>query len=299
MSDPGLHFIVPPGIGDSGWIYSKLERLARRRTVSFYPNNDPPNRGLPFVQLMPNICAPYYACEPYNKSLPHLLDPLTTKLENLPDGIYRLSLNPHLEAGHRLETAFPDQPTNFHYQLNLPAPGPIEAQLDGRPEKQIGFYCSSYAHREDIRFWLPEQWLHFLGKVAARIGPCRFIALGTVYDDRTAHVAQALRKAGYDVIMCMSQDIGTTLNLIQRLHYFFAFPSGLGTMSDVLRVPCMMWFWGNLPGWERVKGIFTSYADPEQLASGFHLIAPYAEPDASFDLFLSRGLPHVRPGAHG
>lgn len=295
MSEAGLRFIVPPGIGDSGWIYSKLERLATRRRIIFYPNNDTPHRGLPFVRLMPNIIAPRYADEPYNQSVHHALNPLATNLENLPDGLYRITLNPHLEAGHRLETAFPDQPTNFHYKLGLPEPGLIEAKLDNPTRKFIGFYCSSYAHRPETLFWPPLKWARFLSQIKEAVGPCIFVGIGAKYDDRTLHVIEELKKLGHDVLTFIDQPIGVTLNLLQRLHYFFSFPSGLGIMADVLRVPCMMWFWGNLKGFESVKGIFTSYADPEQLASGFHLVAPYAEPDASLKLFMERGLQHVRP----
>lgn len=295
MEETGLRFIVPPGIGDSGWIYSKLEKLATQRKITFLPNNDPPHRGLPFVRLMPNILAPHYADEPYHESMQHALDPLTTDLASLPDGTYRLTLNPHLEAGHRLEQAFPKQPTNFHYELKLPAPGPLESQLDNPSRLLIGFYCSSYAHRSDILFWEPAAWVRFLGLVRAALGPCIFVAIGAKYDDRTAEVVPALREKGHDVLAFLDQDIGITFNLMKKLHYFFAFPSGLGIMADVLRVPAMMWFWGNLPGWEPVRGIFTSYADQARLDSGAHIVAPYDGPEASIKLFLERGLAHVRP----
>jgi len=291
---PGLQFIVPPGIGDTGWIYSKVEALALQRRVSFFPCNDPPRRALPYLQLLPNIYAPGYANVAYRNSRKLILHP-GADLSKLANGTYHVSLNSHLEAGRRLEEAFPAQATNLHYNMKLPASGGLEKRLDEEPGLRIGFYCSSNRHRGELRFWDTAQWVQFLEGVKKEVGPCTFVAVGAPYDDRTVDVAARLTSVGHHVLSFFGQDIGHTMNLMLRMHYFFAFPSGLGISADVLNLPCMMWFWGNLPRHGHMKGIFTSWADPKNLESGQMLVAPYDSVEAGLKLFVERGKRHVKP----
>jgi hypothetical protein len=246
------------------------------------------------LQLLPNIHAPGYSTISYRYSAGQALN-INTDLSALPDGIYHVSLNRHLERGYRLELAFPKQPTNLHYRMNLPPPGLNEDMLKQAGQGlKIGFYCSSNRHRGGLGLWSPDQWVQFLELVRAEVGPCTFVSVGASYDEKTSEVSGRMSGRGHSVLMFIGQEIGHTLNLMLKMHYFFAFPSGLGIAADVLRVPCMMWYWGNLPAYGHMKGIFTSWADPAHLESGFSLMAPYESPEASFNLFKARGLRHVK-----
>lgn len=290
----GLRLIVPPGIGDTGWIYSKVEALAVKRRTTFLPCYDNPQRSLPYLQLLPNIYTDGYANVPYRVAGKQLLSTLTD-LSTLADGTYNVSLNAHLEAGCRLEAAFPTQSTNLHYAMNLPAAGDAENQLDAVAGLRIGFYCSSNRHRGGLGFWDAEQWVTFLEGVKEAVGACTFVSVGAAYDDRTVDVGLRLAARGHKVLANIGQEIGHSLNLMKRMHYFFAFPSGLGIVADVMNLPGMMWFWGNLPKYRRMSGIFTSWADPKNLESGRTIVAPYDTVEAGLKLFIERGRQHVKP----
>lgn len=290
-----LELVVPPGIGDISWVYSKLHYLSKVRHIAFSICNDPPNRSLPFVDLLPQVDNKGYDELPYHEAFKEIL-PSDARIGELNDGRYVLSLNPHLESGKTLNEAYPDQPTAYHYKLPLPKipAGTKASKVLRSPRPKIGVYCSSYNHRSDILFWNVQEWIRFLMGVKLYIPDAWFMVIGAPYDDRTIAVHRALKGAGDDAAGFFNQPIEFTLAMISQLDYLFAFPSGLGILADVLNTPAMMWFWGNLEGWEHVSGLFGSYADPAHTASGFHLMAPYDNPRESLDTWVDRGLPHVR-----
>lgn len=295
-----LNFVVPPGIGDISWIYSKVKALARQRSVSFSICDDLPHRSQPFVDLLPYIENRGYENDlPYFKAFGEAL-PSDTRLGELPAGRYVLTLNPHLESGKKLSEAYPDQPTDYHYGMKLPDLSPsiqLVSQLRASC-LMVGVYCSSFQHREDILFWKVDEWMEFLRGVKSHLPNSRFVVIGASYDDRTAEVGAALQAAGEDPLFFWQQSIGYTFNLLQQLDYFFAFPSGLGVLADVLDVPAMMWFWGNLPDWKHVSGLVGAYADPAHTESGFHLMAPYATPCESLELWVQRGIKFIGRRVH-
>jgi len=291
-----LKFHVPAGIGDISWCYSKVEELSKQRQVGFIVCGDQPRRSHPYVNILPRIVNLGYSKLSYVPHIePNLLPPKDTNLAELKNGTYYLGLNPWLEAGHPLHEAFPMQATNYHYELHLPHPDTLPAarMLRSLPQKKIGFYCSSNRHRPDLGMWTVQQWVAFLEMVKAFHENSVFVAIGAPYDDKTAQVADELAKR-HSVYRYLNQPPCQSFRLMETLSYFFAFPSGLGIMADVLRVPCMMWYWANLAEWGHMGGLFTSYADPETLASGQHIVAPYASVDESFKLFAEKGARHFR-----
>ena len=298
----GLVFCVPPGIGDISWIYSKVSHMARKgnRRVEFKPAPDLPSRADSYVKLLPGIefTGSGY---PYGLMINKLL-PTDTDLESLPDGEYMIGLNLHLEQGKFLHDAFPKQPTDYHYSLNLPPFSKAVEILSRVPGDlaRIGFYCSSHIHRPELGFWSAEEWVAFLKMVKAKIPNSVFVAVGAPYDDKTKIVAERVRKSvDRNILVFMNQGMGDTLNAVKSLHYFFAFPSGLGILADVVDVPCMMWFWGNVRGMEHMKDFFGKYADPKNVESGRHLNVPYVGVGPSFDVFLDKGIKWLDPCVRG
>jgi hypothetical protein len=289
-----LKFLVPAGIGDISWIYSKVSDLARQREVGFKICDDEPHRSKPFVDLLPNITnLGYMPRAAYSELVGGSIDP-RIDLAELEDGDYVLFLNKFLEAGNRLEKAFPKQRTRFHYRMNLPSDGDSPSLGHFRRETgdrlKIGLYCSSYEHHPDLKFWDVSEWLSFVALVRGQFRDAVIVVIGAPYDNKTMEVRDALLQQGDPVVSYMNQPIGETIRIIRELDFLFSFPSGLGILADVVNTPCHMWFWGNLDGWESMRGLFGSYADPGHVSSGFHLTAPYESPAASFELFEGHGL---------
>jgi len=292
-----LKFHVPAGIGDISWCYSKVSELSKQRQIGFIVCGDQPRRSHPFVNILPRIVNLGYSKLSYVPHIqPNILPPKDTNLAELKDATYYLGLNPWLEAGHPLNEAFPHQPTDYHYALHLPHPDTLPAvrMLRSIPHKKIGLYCSSNRHRPDLGMWTSLQWLEFLRLVKGAYPDAVFVAIGAPYDDKTNEVADLLVNSGHSVYRFLNQPPCQSFRIMETLSYFFAFPSGLGIMADVLRVPCMMWYWANLGEWKHMGGLFTSYADPETLQSGAHIVAPYASVDEAFRLFSEKGAKHVR-----
>src|ERR1700753_3527324 len=152
MPPPKFTFKVPPGIGDISWCYQKLINLIPNRDISLQVCQDPPLRSADFVSILPGVTFLGYA-DNYHKMRKRLL-PYSTNLSKLSPGTYAVSMNPHLESGQPLMTAFPTQKTHYRYPLNTAQWAAQAYSL--APDKgvlRLGFYCSSYAHRPDLGMW--------------------------------------------------------------------------------------------------------------------------------------------------
>lgn len=289
MSNYDLAFNVPPGIGDISWCYGKLRDLIQTKKVGFRICKDQPQRSLYFLDLLPGVVnlgfGHFYA------HIKTRLIPFDRDLRTLVRGDYNVSINPHLEAGQRIEKAYPHQTTHFHYPLNIEqrhrdAAAHYLNKANG--SHKIGVYCSSYKHRPDLGFWNPTEWFNFLKMVLQLFPNASLLFVGAPYDDKTKHVYDLCVQHHLNAHSAIAEtDIGTTIAILQGLDYFFAFPSGLGVICDVIQKPCTMWYWSNIqPQFQRFP---SSYADPVNLENGRHLILPYTDPNFAFRLFSDRG----------
>jgi hypothetical protein len=288
-----LKFLVPSGIGDISWIYSKVCGLAKTRVIGIEICDDLPHRSAPFVELLPDILSLGYAQGMSYSGVVSEALPTQTDLSHLSDGEYVISLNNHLESGNYLKEAFPAQGTNYHYYLPESFEEPRLERLKSCDRVKIGFYCSSIEHRPELAFWEPQEWVQFLDMVRSAYPSALFVGIGAPYDDKTLEVCDLLGERGYPIMRCLDQHIGVTIDVIRNLDFFFSFPSGLGILADVVNTPCQMWFWSNVPGWESHAGLPGKYADPEHVESGFHYTAPYEDPETSFSRFVARGAKHI------
>lgn len=285
-----LVFDVPSGIGDTSWIYSKLVDIAMKRTIHIRICGDEPRRTSPFVDLLPGVVNLGYGGF-YRNMLKRVL-PYQTDLSIFTTGEYALSLNPHLEAGQRIEKAYPKQKTHYHYPLNTTPrhkdlAGSILAQAGDRP--RIGYYCSSHKHRPNMGFWLEPDWVRYLNGILSLVPNAQLVAVGATYDDKTSSVHNLM--GPLKSVSAVGNEIGTTLEVLRGLDYFVAFPSGLGVMCDVLLTPCTMFYWSNII--PHCAGFPDSYADPESIKTHRHVILPYVGVDTALEAFAAKGLPWI------
>jgi hypothetical protein len=266
------------------------------RDIKFKICGDLPHRGSDFVDLLPGITNLGYG-RSYMVTKNTLLPP-DFDLESLESGTHQICLNPYLESGRKLGDTF--QQTDYHFKLNITNAQIAKAnkfiQLARSGEDThpvIGFYCSSYAHRGDLGFWSVSEWMLFLKMIQDILPTATFVALGAKYDDRTFEVYTKAIQSGMNVTSALgTADVGTTIHLIKRLDYFFAFPSGLGILADVVDTPCMMWYWSNLI--PANQGFLDSYADPVNVLSKRHINLPYIKVLPSVDVFVEHGLKYTQ-----
>lgn len=284
-------FYVPPGIGDITWCYQKIYPLLAERRVAFQICNDQPPRSLDFVSRLPGIDCLGYGQKGYHMTQRRLLQP-TTDLATLSNGLHYIALNPWLERGARIETLFPKQNTQFHFPIVYTIEEQEEAMrirrwAGGAP--LIGFYCSSYQHRPEFGFWSVQEWCRFLLAVNFSVPNAKFVALGAPYDNKTIEVTRNLVLVDQPVISAVGFNIGATFALLSELDYFFAFPSGLGILGDVVNTPTMMWYWSNVQN----PNFLDCYADPVNVASKFHINQTYGGVQESLDVFRKWGLQYL------
>lgn len=299
-----LNFVVPPGIGDISWCYSKLKGLSERRNIGFQSVNSNIARASEFINLLPNITNHgyhssywYYSDEWRNNLLPH-----DTDISTLPDGTYNLCLNPYLEAGMKLAEIFPKQETVYHYRLEtterqrkvageLLAMGQrgIRFPNDG---VSVGFYCSSYDHAKANQFWDVEEWRDFLLAASSKMPHMMvtYYAIGAGYDRKTQHVFDMLLREDIGtmrMVPVFGYSLGVVVELLRGLGYFFSFPSGLAMLSDVVNTPCMMWYFNK----NDTPDFINTYADPDHIRDGKHLNTLFCSVEESVNLFTEKGLP--------
>lgn len=280
-----LKLLVPSGIGDISWVYSKVLDVAKTREVSFSIAASHIYRAEGFVKLLPHV----RSVERGTHGWPYQILGCGADLRRVPDGAYGVCANPFLEAGIKLANIHPYQATHYHYQLNIPASCSREADeavTAGPP--RIGIYTSSYSQhliKSHKSLWCVDEWLVFMTKLERLYPTATFYFLGAEYDDKCIELAQEAARLKFKVFSGVGKfEIGTTIEVIKRLDYFFAFPSGLGILADVVETPCMMWYYR----WDK-DAFLDSYADPINVVSGKHINLLFASPDDSFNLFCEKG----------
>lgn len=292
-----LTFMVPPGIGDFSAMYSKLCGL--NREISIQVTRDGPNRLLPFLDILPNIKSSGYGMFGTGITLTHTLPP-GTDLQTLPEDKYFLSINNWLENGGTVDAWIPG-PTDYHFPFNIPdnliqAARNTLKEVEGRP--LIGVYTSAYGNARHWGFWGPQDWCKFL-KLIYRMVPKEtvFVFIGAEYDlGISAEVHAMLREEDIPSLYTLGDfHIGSTIELIRHLSYFFIFPSGLGFLADVVNTPNLMWF----P--EHLKSMRYTFTDPKNVEDGISSHALYMTPEAQALIFeRGVGLPlfQKRSAAH-
>ena len=263
-----LIFQLKTGLRAVSWAWSKLRSVAQRRQVALRVASHPEGRlGRELAARLPE--ASFLAGGPdWTSSDPafrRLLVPPDADLERLPDGLHYLSANRWLLDGGRLEDLWPRQETHFHYPIRTAVnDGAAAARAlagSGGSGPRIGFCCrSGWLERHA---WEPEAWAHFLQAVRARLGGCRFAALGGPEDVETTRTARMLIESGEDVVAAVGYlPFGAVVELVRSLDFLFVSGSSLSVLADVLRVPGCTW----VP--PRGSPMVGAWESPESLALG-------------------------------
>lgn len=286
-----LTFKVPAGIGDIAWLYGKLRNIGREFALQIC--GDAPRRSEPFVSLLPGVKNLGYGDFSYHPTFvrSQLGLPADTDPRQLPLGEYFLSCNQHVDAGHRIEQFLPALEMSFHYDLATTDEHRAVAEriLKGLVRPPVLVYTSKYNRSGDWIFWGPGEWAEFLDKVALRMGGASFVVIGADFDGELGpQTARALQTRGHEVRNVVGEThIGEVVELIKRVSYFFAYPSGLGILGDVLSCPTMMFL--PTPRHDKLKD---SYADPANIDSGRHINHLFSSPAEAFRVWQQKGLDH-------
>lgn len=291
-----LTFYVPPGIGDFSAMYAKLCNIDRPMEIR--TSNDSPNRLSPFLDLLPKVKNTGYAGHTAMLSVGQTIPP-GTDIASLKDGDYFLSINRWLEEGGKVADWIPGN-TNYHYEINNAeeVKSANEFLTHALPEDRgpiIGVYCSAYGNSRHWGFWDYALWRKFLEMVAAILPEnTQFLFVGAEYDLAISDMLHGwMQSIGKQSHLLLGQfHIGSTIEMIRQMDYFFVFPSGLGFLADVVGTPHTMWFPPNL---EPMMGTFT---DPENYLTHKSYHSLFSTPEEAFERFKKFGLEFVEEECH-
>ena len=253
-------FGVPSGIGDVSWAYSKLMHLGKQ---NYQVADGWPHRTVPYLQLLDHVDQATYG--PFNfgdivrMEGVHGYHP-SPRWDQVPQshGIIHIEPNRHLEMGRRLEDWLPDLPTEFHYNINVPAEDALKARnkLVGHPKPWTGISAASYRGSEAWKTWAYADWSPFLKAWHAEVGGTIFL-IGGFWDDLT----DSLADDGWTSLVGKTS-VASVVETLKMLDFYIGFSSGLGVIRTVLKKNAFM-LWPDFQA-----ELSTSWAPPEMLETG-------------------------------
>lgn len=276
---------VPAGIGDNIWLMMKLINSGEK--FDFTLPDGIPQRGRQIFDIMPQVSASAsYARMSYERDInPHNIVRKHKEWKDIIEDVFFLSCNLHLEEGHRIEEFLPDLKTSFTLPYETSAHiFDAEARLPNcETHPYIGIYGSSYSTSRAWGFWQDDKWAELIQKIHKRIPEATFVIIGADFDlDLNEQLLLRLDTLNIPYIKLIGENLGLVVEIMKRLLYFVAFPSGLPIMSTTLRVPTTMFYPKHL---ELMMG---AWADPELIERKIYNGIQFCEPDQIIDWIFDR-----------
>ena len=288
-----VQFVVPAGIGDISWIYSKVMHLQNfiGRQVILSVANDAYRRAEQFVRMLPNVHWGGYvddrtSWQVISQSLPPDWTDVMGWGFPVKDYPQNLAANIHLEFGRKLKDWWPRLPIEYHYKLAIPANDREVARRiwSTLPARWVCVYVSGHNGWD---LWTPADWIEFLSIVFRQRALRNFgiVFVGDSCDaEQTRSVIDAMRAQDVPVAECFAKPLGVALSLIRAADYYFGYPSGLSILANVLHTPGMMLL--PLP----LENLAEAYADPVCLASHRYRCLVDPRPSEAAQWFNRRGV---------
>ncbi len=283
---------VCAGIGDNIWLIQKL--LSSNESFKFKLAGDTPRRGKQIFDLTPDLVADAQYDDSFTS-----LEPIKEGVQNSKDRWYDvyeddiyLSANTHLENSYRLEWFMPDLDTMFRvpWKTEKWREEAEEFLPNGRP--YVGLYGSAYSTARHWEFWGIAQWANLAASVR-QVGDPIFVVIGASFDiDLARDLGTHLANHSIKQMSLIGKPLGLIIEVMKRLSYFFAFPSGLGILSTSVRCPTMMFYPPHL------EPMINAWAEPEAIMSGLYTGVPFIPPEEALKKALSKGSLKERLDAH-
>lgn len=263
---------VPSGIGDNIWILQKL--INAEEKFNFILPGNIPQRGKQIFDLLPEIGTaeyngniPFREIKRLNKERPFKYWRTLSKFNT-----FFLEANTHLENGNRIEQFLPDLPTTYKFNwVTTAAEKEYALQTFTKKNKYIGIYTSAYSTQRSWGFWDEQKWFDLI-KLCGK--DYTYVIIGALWDkDLTTGLMALLTKHKYKFINTVGETLGTVIETMKNLHYFFSFPSGLGILATTINCPVTMFY----P--EHLKLMINAWASRDDIELGSYKGCLFCEPD--------------------
>lgn len=265
----GLKIVVPSGIGDFSWMWSKLIHV-RDQIDEIKVLNGWPHRTVPFVEMC-GVTSSYVDLSYEQILMDERVNGEKTwqELVDSGRGMLLLEANKHLEAGNPLSNWMPDLPTNFHYPLEVPqwCVDRVDKIISELPNKPlVGISCASYRGSEAWQTWGMDEWEVLLSLLIKE--GFQPVMLGGFWDDLTSNLASKLELPD----LVGKTNTAQMVEVQRRLFGYIGFSSGLGVIRTVVNKGCMM-LWP-----EFQEKLSTPWAPPEYVESGLYTPVIWQDP---------------------
>lgn len=264
---------VCAGIGDNIWLIQKLRHTGEKFAICM--TDDEPKRGKQIFDLVPEVTG-YFEYGRFDafKVLQNNIQDRIPAWKDICYPSFYLSINHHLEIGRRIEEFLPDLPVSFRIDWktsefekmlatkSLPQQGPL-----------IGLYGSSYSSIRSWGFWKAPEWTELAVRIREFMPSARFVVIGATFDTDLANdLILSLQRLGIPVTSIVGMPLGTVVEVMKKLSYFFSFPSGLAMLATTVGAPVLMFYPKHL------ELMIDAWADPEDIESGLYKGLLFCEP---------------------
>ena len=259
-----LKIIVPPGLGDFSWLYSKLVGLNIKLEVTISAGGFP--RLVPLCDILPNVST---SGNSLGMSFPQLRAkavPSTIGVAQLlklgENGPVHLEINTQLEHGLYARDWMPELPMNYHYPMAIPQVDIQRATALVPKMPFVAVFAAALSTAQTWKGWMPEDWCRFFQLFMGEFGPMNFVIVGAAWDVPMADGIEKLCNAANVPVtnLVNTTNVGEVVHVISLSTYFVSFPSGLGVLANVVDTPATMFYPVNL------QQMIGKWADPETIA---------------------------------
>lgn len=288
--------IVPAGIGDSIWLLQKLMHAGEK--FDFVLPGGNPRRGHQIFDLLPQVAnsATYDDGVVYEgkklttkkiRSENIILQPNRQTWDSIIEPQFCLSANEWLEAGKRIEGFLPDLPTSYKLPWQTTdddVKKSVELIGTTADSSLIGLYGSSYSTSRAWGFWDENKWAELADRIIAIKPDAVFVVIGADWDlDLGTNLIKLLEERKYPYVKVIGETLGTVVEIMKRLKYFFSFPSGLGILAATLEAPVTMFYPPHL------SLMMDAWADPVLIANGHYKGCQFCEPEQIMEWVIENG----------
>jgi len=242
--------LVPSGIGDFSWTWSKLVTTQDKYIVEYIGGQ--PDRMQAYMKLLPvDRIASYVSNGNYftkwaGKQLMHVSRnlrmspqlPVPHRYCELGEGLVFLESNTYLEAGNRLEGWFAQEipGTDFHYKMN----GALDKAKRGN---YFIVNFSSYGTKKAWGYYevpIAADIVEYLSKSTGWMP----VFIGGTYDDFTSDVYLEMTKRhdGAVNLVGKTPNLTEVVVMLQQARFYFGACSGLMCLSNVLYTPVATYY---------------------------------------------------------
>lgn len=256
-----VEFVLPVGIGDISWVYSKIRHLPSTYNLHpvLYTPGEAPRRSQEFVALLPDVeWGGYVETSSGAVMTSHIPPqwPATWGWRPITDfGRVHVTANCHLELGRRLEEWWPWLPTDYHYPIRT---SPVTL---GRPI--VGIHLSERELCGNVfwHIWTDAEWVAFIQGLYDALGGPQLMFIGASYDE--ARIVRVVEQLSVKApTYWIGKPLAQTIDVLRQLRYFVGYHDGLSVLANVVRTPTLTLMQAHL------GGLCESYADPQDIASG-------------------------------